>query len=599
MTETRMPEELVLRGIGVSPGVAWGEAFVLESADRRNPRYLISPEQAAGEVNRLQEAFKETEAEIKGMREGLAGELGEEPLYILDAHLMILSDEIFIGEALECIRTNYWNAEWALENTLEGYEARFTELTNEYIRERRGDVRQVIQHVLRRLMGVNPQLSAYLGPPDILVARDLAVADLLGMDRKRLRGLVLELGGRTSHAAIIAGTLGIPAIMGVDGATSSIRQGDSVAMEGGTGALHIHPGRETLRNFNALKNSHEDRQQALLYFRDLPCETTDGSRMVLRANISSPTELEAIRANGATGVGLYRTECLYLNRADLPTEEEHLEVYRQIIEGVAPQPAVFRTFDLGGDVAADTLTPAIEANPALGLRAIRLSLAREDVLRPQLRSLLRASLQGRVHILHPFVSGLEEVRHANDLLRACARDLQSEGLAIGNLPPVGILVETPAAALMSDVLAKEVSFFTIGTNDLTQYTLAADRGNERISYIYDALHPAVLRLIRRVVQSADESGIMVAVCGEMAGDSTSAVLLAGMGVRELSMSPQRIPRIKEALRSISLAKAKAWADEVMSLPSTEAVRAWAAKHIRIEESIPPARGVSVMMGQAG
>ena len=599
MTETRMPEELELQGIGVSPGVAWGEAFVLESADRRNPRYLISPEKAAREVRRLQEAFKETEAEIKRMREGLAGELGEEPLYILDAHLMILSDELFIGEALECIRTNHWNAEWALENTLEGYEARFTEWTNEYLRERRGDVRQVIQHVLRRLMGVNPQLSAHLGPPDILVARDLAVADLLGMNRTCMRGLVQELGGRTSHTAIIAGTLGIPAIMGVDGATSSIRQGDTVAMDGGTGVLHIHPGRETLRNFNALKNSYEDRRQALLHFRDLPCETTDGIRMVLRANISSPAELEVIRTNGATGVGLYRTECLYLNRTDLPTEEEHLEVYSQIIEGVAPEPAVFRTFDLGGDIATDALTPAVEANPALGLRAIRLSLAREDVLRPQLRSLLRASLQGRVHILHPFVSGLEEVRHANDLLRACALELQNEGLAIGNLPPVGILVETPAAALMSDVLAKEVSFFTIGTNDLTQYTLATDRGNEKVSYIYDALHPAVLRLIRRVVQSAHESGITVAVCGEMAGDSISAALLAGMGVRELSMSPRRIPRIKEALRSTSLAEAEAWADEVMSLPSTEAVRAWAVKHITMEESIPPARGVSVMMGQAG
>jgi phosphotransferase system enzyme I (PtsI) len=599
MTESHTPEEFTLRGIGVSPGIVSGEAALIEGGDLRIPRYRITPPEVDEEIARIRRALEETGAEIRETRDRLADEIGKEHLFILDSHLMILVDEMLVGETVETIRQNRWNAEAALEDTLARHQAKFSDIDNEYLRDRRNDIRQVGRHIQRNLMGVEGPLAPQKGSPVILVAHDLTAADLLRINPGQILGFITELGGRTSHNAIIAGTLGIPAILGMTHATRRIRQGDKLALDGGTGVVRVHPTSQTLEDADRLRKRHDRRQRDLLRLRDLPCETTDGVRVTLRANIGSPAEVDVLRERGAQGVGLYRTEYLFLNRSDLPTEQEHLDVYRRVMEGVSPDTAVFRTFDLGGDVTARTLGSAEEANPVLGLRAIRLALAKTDVLRTQLRALLRASAQGRLGILHPFISGLEEVRSVNALMRDLAAELEAEGVRLPELPPVGVLVETPAAALTTDILAREVSFFTIGTNDLTQYTLAADRGNEQVSYLYNPLHPAVLRLIRGVIDSAVRAGIEVSVCGEMAADPISAVLLVGMGVREFSMSPHRIPRIKEVLRGVSAVQAERWAQEALGLPSAEEIHVWAEKNLKFAEFTPPAPRASVALDRTG
>ncbi|MDP6482842.1 MAG: phosphoenolpyruvate--protein phosphotransferase [Nitrospinota bacterium] len=599
MTESQTPQEFTLRGIGISPGIVSGEATLIEGGDLRIPRYRITPPEVDEQIARIRRALEETEAEIRGTRDRLADVIGEGHLFILDSHLMILVDEILVGETIETIRQNRWNAEAALEDTLARHQAKFSDIDNEYLRDRRNDIRQVGRHIQRNLMGVEAPLAPQKGSPVILVAHDLTAADLLRINPGQILGFITELGGRTSHNAIIAGTLGIPAILGLTRATRRIRQGDKLALDGGTGLVRVHPTSKTLEDADRLRKRYDRRQRDLRRLRDLPCETTDGVRVTLRANIGSPAEVDVLHERGARGVGLYRTEYLFLNRSDLPTEQEHFDVYRRVMEGVSPDPAVFRTFDLGGDVTARTLESAEEANPVLGLRAIRLALAKTDVLRTQLRALLKASAQGSLGILHPFISGLEEVRSVDALMRDLAAELDTEGVRLPEFPPVGVLVETPAAALMADVLAREVSFFTIGTNDLTQYTLAADRGNERVSYLYDPLHPAVLRLIRGVIDSAVQAGIEVSVCGEMAADPTSAALLVGMGIRELSMSPHRIPRIKEVLRGVSAAQAERWAQEALGLPSAEEIHVWAERNLKFSEFTARTPRASVALDRTG
>jgi phosphotransferase system enzyme I (PtsI) len=481
---------------------------------------------------------------------------------------MMLEDKVLTEETIESIRRNRWNAEGALEDVAERYESEFSSIDSAYLRDRGKDIRQVLRHIQRKLMGVRSPVTPKKGSPVVLVAHELSPADLLRLDRTHVHGVITEIGAQTSHTAIIADGLEIPAVLGAHGITSRLRQ---------------------------LRKTYSARQQALGRLRDLPCETRNGINITLRANIGSVLEVDTALTHGAKGVGLYRTEYLFVNRNDLPGEEEHLDVYRQVLEGMRPETVVFRTFDLGGDVAAQPLDKLEDVNPVLGLRAIRFALAQKDVLRAQLRALLRASALGPLRILHPFISGLEEVRSVNSLLKEVAAELADDGTGVEGTPPVGIMVETPAAALMADVLAREVDFFTIGTNDLVQYTLAADRGNERVSYLYDPLHPAVLRLISGVVRAARESGIDVSVCGEMAADPVSATLLVGMGVRELSMNPHAVPKIKEVLRSITTVQAEAWAEKAMTIPSTEEVHEWAKKNLIFET---PSE-TQVVMGQAG
>ncbi|MFQ5692231.1 MAG: phosphoenolpyruvate--protein phosphotransferase [Nitrospinota bacterium] len=598
MSRKEARAEIRHQGIGVSPGIVRGEASLLEDGDLQVPRYRIAPYDVEEEVARFQRALEKTRAELGGTRERLARDIGEEHLYILDCHLMMLQDDMLVGVTVEGIRRDRWNAEGALEDTLERFQALFSRADDEYLRDRRNDIRQVVRYVQRKLMGVSPPRTPQKGSPVILVAHELTAADLLRLNRGHVLGFITEIGGRTSHNAIIADALGIPGVLGLPGATSLIRQGDFVVLDGGTGLVTVHPTEGTLEEAERLRRTYDDRRRALRRLRDLPCETLDGVRVTLRANIGSPEELTAVQEHRAQGVGLYRTEYLFLNRDDLPTEEEHLDVYRRVAAAVTPEPAVFRTFDLGGDVAARTLGTPREANPVLGLRAIRLALAREDVLRTQVRALLRASADGRIRILHPFISGLEEVRKVRAVMEEAAAELAGEGAATSRLPAMGVMVETPSAAILADVLAREVDFFTVGTNDLVQYTLAADRGNERVAHLYDPLHPAVLRLLRGIVRAGLEAGIDVSVCGEMAGDPASAVLLVGMGVRELSMSPQRVPQVKEALRGVSSVQAEAWAKEALTFSTAEEIHAWAETHLHFEGPAGPPSQAQLAAGRA-
>ncbi|MFQ5914023.1 MAG: phosphoenolpyruvate--protein phosphotransferase [Nitrospinota bacterium] len=591
--------EIRLQGVGVSPGIETGKATLLEGGDLRIPRYRIPPYEVEGEIARFQRALQKTRRELRGTRERLASDVGKEHLIILDSHLMILEDDTLVGETVERIRRKRWNAEGALEDTLAKHQAKFSKIDDEYVRERGNDIRQVTRLVQRNLMGVKTSLAPEKGSPAILVAHDLTPADLLRLNRKQILGFITEMGGRTSHNAIIAGALGIPVVLGVSGATAHIRQGDALVLDGTTGLVTVRPTARTLKKTGRLRKTYDDRRRALRRLRASPCETLDGVLVTLRANIGSPGELDAVRTHGAKGVGLYRTEYLFLNRDDLPKEEEHFEIYRRVARGVAPEPVVFRTFALGGDVAAQSLGASEEANPVLGLRAIRLALTHEEVLRTQLRALLRASAHGRLRILYPFISGLEEVHSLDALLREAAAEVAADGVELEQIPPAGIVVETPAAALLADALAREVNFLTIGTNDLIQYTLAADRGDERVSYLYDPLHPAVLRLIDRVVRAAHQAGIEASVCGEMAADPASAALLVGMGVRELSMSPHSVPRVKEVLRSISSVQAEAWAKEALAFSSAKEVHAWAERNLGFEELKAPPSKAPAAMGRAG
>ncbi|CAG0988298.1 Phosphoenolpyruvate-protein phosphotransferase [Myxococcaceae bacterium] len=560
---------LLLEGLAAAPGIGIGVAVVWVRTEPVFPEYSLHPDRIETEIERFERAARDALAQIDAIRRPLVGvEIVDS---ILSTQAMILEDRQLRDDVARRVRSERINAEWALGLEMRRLDRLFAEMEDAYLRERRADVRDAARRLLLNLLGHEPDRLVELRGPAVIVASDLSPAEVSQLDRERVAGIVTEAGGRTSHTAIVATSLGLPTVVGVDGATARIGDGDVVVVDGDTGRVIARPSAREVENERRRERSRAALERAWLRHAVLPAETRDGRRVRLCGNVDSARDLEALARHGARGVGLFRTEFLYLNRSTPPDEEEQFRHYRAVVLGARPDPAVIRTLDLGADKVPAGLPRRSEANPALGLRGIRVSLARPEILRVQLRAMLRAAAHGRLRILIPMVSGIEEIRRTRELLEDVRLELEGSGAGLASSVELGAMVETPAAAAVADALALEVDFLSIGTNDLIQYTVAVDRENESVAYLYDGLHPAVLRAVRGVVDAAHAAGRPVAVCGELAADPAAAVVLVGLGVDELSMQAPAIPRVKARLRAVSLADARSLAGGLLALPTAREV----------------------------
>jgi phosphotransferase system enzyme I (PtsI) len=551
MPQTEMQ---VLKGMGVSGGIAIGRAICIET--RADILRLHVPEsQLDKEVARLRDGALHARGELQRLRTRAEEDLGSDLAAIFDAHVLLLSDAKFLGRVEERIRTHQVNAEWAVHKTAEELDERFAQMGDSYIRERSEDLTDVSRHLLRSLQGLSHHDLSELPNDIVIVADDLTPSDAIRLGRERVIGFAVETGGRTSHTTIIARSLNIPAVAGLVGVMSLLRDEVPVIVDGETGTVVLHPTEEILREYRSLKEELDRRDRDLLATRELAAVTRDGVEICLMANIDLPEEVEEVAPFGAAGVGLYRSEFLYIEKSPhMPTEEEHLEIYRRLVEFSAPHPAIIRTYDLGGRKLAREMMATEEENPVLGLRGIRLTLARLEVFRSQIRALYRAGLYGDLWIMLPMVSTVEEVRQFRAFAAEVMAEMEQEGVPFRRDVRLGVMIEVPAAAMIADVLAREVDFFSIGTNDLIQYSIAVDRNNEHVSHLYQPLHPGILRMLRFVIDSARAAGIEVSLCGEMGGDPRFALMLIGLGMRRLSMSPRRIPEVKAWLREAAVAE---------------------------------------------
>ena len=549
-----MPESemQVLHGMGVSGGIAIGRAVVIETRGPDIFRIHLPETEIEAEVERLHEGARRARAELQRTRAKASEDLGNDLAAIFDAHVLLLSDTNFLGRVENRIRTHLINAEWAVHKTAEELDNLFAHMDDAYLRERSEDLTDVSRHLLRSLQGISHHELSELPHDVIIVADDLTPSDVIRLGREHVIGFAIESGGRTSHTAIIAVSLHLPVVSGIAGVTGRLVDQAPVIVDGETGTVIMHPDRETLETYHARQSELRHRDEDMMATRDLGAVTSDGVEIHLMANIDLPEEANEACCFGAAGVGLYRSEFLYIEKSPrLPTEEEHLEIYRRLIEAAAPHPAIIRTYDLGGRKLAREVMATEEENPVLGLRGIRLTLARRDVFRTQIRALYRAAVYGDLWVMLPLVSRLEEVRSFREFAAEVLAELAGEGLDFRPDIRLGVMIEVPAAAMIADLLAKEVDFFSIGTNDLIQYSLAVDRNNEHVADLYQPLHPAILRMLRFVIDSAQAAGIEIGLCGEMAADPRCALLLVGMGLRRLSVSPRRIPEIKTLIRELS------------------------------------------------
>ncbi len=550
-----MGEMQVLRGMGVSGGIAMGRAVCIETRGPDVFRIPILEDQVEEEVARLYDGARRARFELQRTRDKASEDLGNDLAAIFDAHVLLLSDPHFLGKVEERIRKDIVNAEWAVHKTAEELDARFAHLDDAYIRERSEDLTDVSRHLLRSLQGTAHHDLSELPPDVIIVADDLTPSDAIRLGRAKVIGFAIESGGRTSHTTIIARSLNLPAVAGLTGVSGCVSDQASIIVDGETGTVILRPTPQVTEEYAVRKRELERRDSAYLATRELGAVTTDGVEIQLMANIDLPEEVDEVGPFGAAGVGLYRSEFLYIERSPhLPTEEEHLQTYRHLIEAAAPHPAIIRTYDLGGRKLAREVMATEEENPVLGLRGIRLTLARPEIFRTQIRALFRAGVYGDLWVMLPMVSTLEEVRSFRSFAEGILEELEREGLPFRRDIRLGVMIEVPAAAMIADVLAREVDFFSIGTNDLIQYSMAVDRNNEHVASLYQPLHPGILRMLRFVIDSARAAGIEVSLCGEMAADPRCALLLVGMGLRRLSVSPRRIPEIKTWLRDVSAAE---------------------------------------------
>ena len=553
----------IIRGISVSTGFAIGKAVFVNRRHRSElPRQTIQPSLVPGEEARLREAFAAVEAELASARDRIPAELKEHK-HILDSHLMILKDPKLAGAAAKCIREVGVNAEWALEKAVAELEKVFGVLDDLYIRERLQDVRVMSDRVMARLLGNVPELLAVEGRV-IIMAHDLTPADTVALEVSKIMGFATAQGGKTSHTGIMARTLGIPALVGAPDLEDAINDGDLVILDGVGGRILVDPDEDELAEFNELAAQFEDYQRRIYRGCQLPAETIDGYRVQVQANIELIEEVAAVLDNGGEGIGLYRTEYSYLNRTDLPQEDELADKYSDLAAIMSPRKVIFRTLDLGADKTIASFGALEEANPAMGLRAIRFCMLHPELFKTQLKAIARASAYGNVSIMFPMISGLREVRRAKAKLREAQEELRAEGKRFNQDMPIGIMIELPAAVMIANLLAEEVDFFSIGTNDLIQYSLGIDRTNSHVSYLYQPLHPAILRSIKHVVDAAHQAGIEASLCGEVASDPFCVPILMGMQIDCISLSPQAIPGIKRIIRQARMSECKALLREVLA-----------------------------------
>ena len=564
----------LIQGIGASSGIVVGKAFLVDRSKVRLPAKRIEPEQVEAEIERFLRGLDESRNQLKEIKEKILDPEVLRHAFILDVHMMILDDEMFVQDTIDTIRKEKVNAEGALDQTLKKLDAAFETIDDEYLRERRSDLHYVSTRVFRNLLGKKHDDMTKIQGNVIVVAHDLSPADTLQINLKHIAGFVTDIGGKVSHTAILSRSLGIPAVVGLEVATSLINGGDLLIIDGETGEVIINPTEEVSRSFLERERRIKSKEQEVLKYARLPAETRDGVCIRLQANIELVEEIPSAKIHGAEGIGLYRTEILYLNRKDLPTEEEQFEICRQLAENIAPSVATIRTLDIGGDKFLSDYPKGNELNPAMGLRAIRFSLKEAGIFKTQLRGILRASAYGHLRILLPMISGIDEIRQAKVILEEVKSDLTKRGIPFDTGIKVGAMIEVPSAAIIADILAREVDFFSIGTNDLIQYALAIDRVNEHVSYLYEPLHPSILRIIRGVVEGAQGAKIPVAICGEMAAEPGYTLILMGMGLLEFSMNPAALPRVKKVIRLSSFAESKVLAEQVFKFGAASEVECY-------------------------
>jgi phosphotransferase system enzyme I (PtsI) len=564
-------KEIRFRGAGVSPGLARGVIHVVRDDLDDVARYHIEPSQIGNEIARFEAALVQTRVQILEMQQKIAEAIGAKDAAIFDAHLLVVEDRTLIDEVLRRLEAERCNVEWVFQEVASNYAETLSKIDDPYLRERALDIQDVTRRIVRNLQGKAPKPILSAAEPHILVAHNLTPSDTATMNRQLVLGIATDLGSRTSHTAIIARSLNIPAVVGLHDATGKLESGQHVLLDGYTGLLIVDPTPETLSYYGEIEIRKGQVTKELKQLRETTSTTSDGRHIVLSANIELPGDVDAVAENGAEGIGLYRTEFLFVNRDTLPSEEEQYETYRKVAEQVKPNPLIIRTFDLGGDkLAVGTVDVGDELNPFLGWRAIRFCLENIDIFKTQLRAILRASAVGNVKIMFPMISGLEELRHAKAVLNECRNEI---GEKKSGKMEVGAMIEIPSAAISADTLAREVDFFSIGTNDLIQYTIAVDRVNERIAHLYEPTHPAVLRLLKMIADAAHANKIWVGVCGEMARDVALIPILLGLGMDELSVGARSVPRVKMAVRSLAVPECQQLVNEVLGLQTSSEILA--------------------------
>jgi phosphotransferase system enzyme I (PtsI) len=560
----------VLSGLGVCEGVAIGRALLFEPDTLPVEPALVPPEEVDREVTRFEEARRLARLEIEDLKRELLG-LGEPFPGMLEAQLLILDDPTLVSETVARVRAGRTTVEWALQVVVDAFVRRFDSMEEGYHRERAADLADVHRRLQRLLRGESGRQEMPEGPI-VVVAHSLGPSDTVALARKGIVGLAIDAGGKTSHTAILAQALALPAVVALHDVSRRIRPGETIVLDGGAGTVELRPDHAALSSARARQESWIAKESAMATARDLPVVTRDGVEIILRANIEFPEEVASALRYGAHGIGLYRSEFLFLSRTPaFPTEEDHYHTYRELAEKVAPHPAVIRTLDLGGEKYFHEMLDRNEPNPTLGLRAVRLCLKRPQIFRPQIRGLLRAAVHADVRVLLPFITSPQEVRAVRAILREEAASLREASVAVREEIPVGIMIEVPAAAIAADILAREADFLSLGTNDLIQYTLAVDRGNESVTHLYEPLHPAVLRMVGFVVRSAKARGISVSLCGEMAANPGLAALLVGLGLREFSMPPRAVAAVREAIRGIDAVLATRLAEDALDQSTAEDV----------------------------
>ncbi|MDD5292074.1 MAG: phosphoenolpyruvate--protein phosphotransferase [Candidatus Omnitrophica bacterium] len=569
----------MLRGIPAAPGIKVGKAHLLGGEDYLVQKSSISEENIPTEILRFEEALIKTRKEILSLQEKVAKGMGTEHAEIFDAHLLVLEDRMLIEEVISRVKKEKIAIDYIFSEVLKRYADVFAKVEDEYLRERISDINDVGKRVLRNLLGKKHMGFEELNNPVVVVAHDLSPSDTAMMYHKSVIGFVTDIGGKTSHTAIMAKSLEIPAVVGLETATQQVKEGDPLIIDGNSGLVIINPKQETLGKYERKKEKIRDLSKIYITLKDLPAMTLDGRQVKLAANIELPQEIPSVKEHGVHSIGLYRTEFFYMNRKDLPSEDEQFEAYKYVAEEIKPESVIIRTLDLGGDKFLSQLQIPHDMTPFLGWRAIRFCLARPDIFKTQLRAILRASQYGNLKIMYPMISGVEELKQANKLLEESKKELRARKIAYDEGLKVGVMIEVPSAALTCDILAKEAAFFSIGTNDLIQYSLAVDRTNEKVAYLYEPTHPAVLRLIKSIIEAGHKAGINVGMCGEMSGEPAFALLLLGLGLDEFSMPAIAVSRIKQIIRLVNFKDAQDIAHKALDLSESKEVEKFAKEQL--------------------
>lgn len=561
----------IKKGIGVSPGVTIAKAVVLDAEEYRIAQKTVSVDDIPAELERLRSGFDASLAELHSLQEAMARQLGPDIAAIFDFHYGVLSQDRLFEQIASLITQKNYSAAYAVREVLRGYQRRFLNMKDQLLRERVRDVHDIERRLLRHLCGQSGEELSLLTEPFVLVAHDLTPSQVANLSQTKVSGVAMDAGGLTSHAAIVVRSMGIPAVMGLKDVSTRVSKSDTIILDGTKGLVVVRPDADMLQEYRVEEERIHALASDLIELRDKPAVTTDNVKVTLLTNIEFPYEAKTCLEKGAEGIGLYRTEFLYLRSEAEPTEEEHYEAYHTVIEAVGDYPVTIRTLDLGADKYTQSQAREPERNPFLGLRSIRYCLQNLDLFKTQLRAILRASVEGDVRIMFPLISSLMELRQAKIVLGDAMEDLEEAGIPFRRDIPVGIMVETPAAALQIKELLREVDFISIGTNDLIQYTLAVDRSNERVASLYTASHPVVLRMLRDIMRSAERAGIPYSMCGEMAGEPMYTLLLLGIGLRQFSMAPSDIPEIKKIIRSASISHAVRVAKRALSFDTDRQV----------------------------